>query len=285
MIDSNLIRNMAPEATGQEVHIDHTGCTAGIDTKRRLYIKRVPGGIVAYCHHCNEAGFTRDKDAEGKRLRRWLSGAPEDIPDVSEYRNSEHIFTSLPSGSGMNWLMKYHVNPTGILVSGINSDPYLVGLKLISSEGGSHGLQIRNTRPGAKPKYITRFFDLKNKERSTWFHHGSLSLGKVLFITEDYLSAFRIFMATGETCIALLGTTMSTDLLQKIAEKEYQTIYIWLDPDTAGIEGSVEISKRLQFFYPSTTYISILNYGKEPKEFSPTELQRELSPVISKKLA
>src|SRR5271165_6572543 len=69
-------------ALGEQIHINHEDCSAGIDVKRRLYIKRVPGGLISYCHHCSGSGFFRLDDypkIEGQdnykdtdSLRKWI---------------------------------------------------------------------------------------------------------------------------------------------------------------------------------------------------------------------
>lgn len=51
----------APKNKGEQVHVNHDGCPAGRDTKRRLYVKRNEHGkVVAYCHHCGGAGVSSD---------------------------------------------------------------------------------------------------------------------------------------------------------------------------------------------------------------------------------
>ena len=72
MIDKSTIQSVGSALSlGQQTHRNHAGCSAGLDTKHRLYIKRVVGGIVAYCQHCNDKGFVRELNTDGTSLRKW----------------------------------------------------------------------------------------------------------------------------------------------------------------------------------------------------------------------
>jgi hypothetical protein len=43
---------------GDQVHVNHQLCPAGVDTKKRLYLKQIEDGkILGYCHHCGESGI------------------------------------------------------------------------------------------------------------------------------------------------------------------------------------------------------------------------------------
>lgn len=44
--------------SGEQIHVNHDKCPAGLDTKRRLYIKRTEDDryILAYCHNCSLSG-------------------------------------------------------------------------------------------------------------------------------------------------------------------------------------------------------------------------------------
>lgn len=49
-----------PSEVGQQIRINHVNCTQGVDTRRRLYVKRIsPNTVVAYCHNCGKKGVVR----------------------------------------------------------------------------------------------------------------------------------------------------------------------------------------------------------------------------------
>lgn len=62
MIDFNdYSTEIARLSDGEQIHVNHKDCTAGSDTKRRLYLRRTSDGTttLAYCHHCGEKGVLR----------------------------------------------------------------------------------------------------------------------------------------------------------------------------------------------------------------------------------
>ena len=86
LIDRKLILANAPSNIGQQVSINHAGCSAGNDTKHRLYIKRTDRGIVAYCHHCSESGFANDKSND--RLSTWVTKSKETKSNETESKET-----------------------------------------------------------------------------------------------------------------------------------------------------------------------------------------------------
>ena len=46
MIDKKLLQSYSKLAIGEQINIDHEDCDAGVDRKKRLYIKHVVGGGV-----------------------------------------------------------------------------------------------------------------------------------------------------------------------------------------------------------------------------------------------
>ena len=146
-------------------------------------------------------------------------------------------------------------------------DPHKVALELRDINSGVVGYQVRNLLPTAKPKYITRFY--KNTTDVAWF----LGNKETLVITEDYLSSYRTHQDTGYSCIALLRTSLTDKTLMQISDLNFKQVYIWLDPDEAGIKGANKVSKTLRHFLPTKTKIFTVRSMKEPKECSPKELK------------
>jgi len=264
MIDRRLIKELGfgVKNFGDQIHVNHIGCPAGTDTKRRLYIKRTHEGLVAYCHHCNEAGFASD---HGSRLSTWLTKEKE----TSTAYNKTPVLTWI-SPTGSMWLYKYNILPNNMYFNGVSGDPFQVALTLRSPSGENIGVQIRNLKEKATPKYITTYTHEHNKGESTWFTTG----GSTLFITEDYLSAYRIYCDTGINSMALLRTTVTDKTLLQIYDLNFDNIFIWLDPDEAGVKGALKVEKELRHFLSTDTKIKVINVGKEPKECSVTELNK-----------
>ena len=267
MIDRKLIASHAAScgSLGMQIHVNHTGCSAGEDKKRRLYIKRTSNGLVAYCHHCNEAGFASD---DKSRLSTWLTTSVEawathNLPPILEWIKPE---------AGL-WLFKHHCRPNNKHFNGVVGKPDQVALTLRNPENEPIGWQVRNLKFGATPKYITTYSHDRYKGDAAWFPvHGS-----TLFITEDYLSAYRIQHDTGINAVALLRTSITDKTLLQIYDLEFENIFIWLDPDEAGVKGAAKIEKELKHFLATGTKIKVINIGKEPKECSTSELIKIVS--------
>ena len=58
---------------GDQTHVNHLHCSAGQDTKKRLYLKRIEDGkVLGYCHHCGAKGILK-----GKRVLKSLAALKE----------------------------------------------------------------------------------------------------------------------------------------------------------------------------------------------------------------
>ena len=235
MIDRKLILANAPSNMGQQIHVNHTGCSAGVDTKRRLYIKRTDKGLVAYCHHCTESGFASD-NASHNRLSTWINKKTNTTAATTKPR------LAALSTEGRVWLRSNFCNAEDSNFNGIEGERHKVALTLYNTEQQPIGWQIRNLK--AEPKYVTYYSNNKFKGDSAWFYTGC----KALVITEDYLSAYRIHKNTGLSSVALLRTSITDRTLTQIYELEFDTVCIWLDPDKAGMEGTTKAYKKLEHF-------------------------------------
>ena len=260
MIDRKLIQANAPSNNGEQVHVNHIGCEAGEDKKRRLYIKRTEKGLVAYCHHCNESGFVKDNAG---RLSTWTQKATA----PAAMRSNKPILAPLTT-EGKVWLHNNYCNTEDKLFSGVVSEKSKVALTLLNPQGETVGWQVRNLLSNDMPKYTTHYINSDCKGDPAWFHVAS----KTLVITEDYLSAYRVHKNTGFSSVALLRTSLSDRTLMQIHDLSFIAVIIWLDPDEAGIEGAKKAYKKLNHFLPSSTMIAVYGCDKEPKEYTPAEL-------------
>jgi hypothetical protein len=263
MIDRKLILANAPSVTGEQVHVNHTGCEAGEDKKKRLYIKRTDKGVVAYCHHCNESGFAKDGEA---RLGTWVHKKSTTVVKIQQKPELGPL-----SIEGKMWLLENHCTTTNKLFSGIKDDPKKVAMALCNLTHEVIGWQIRNLVPDAVPKYTTYYIDNKTKGEAAWFYNGS----KTLVITEDYLSAYRVSRDSGFSSMALLRTTITDKTLMQIYDMGFSEIYIWLDSDEAGVKGAAKVSKTLRHFLPSDVKLMTIHSNDEPKHLTPEQLEKK----------
>jgi len=259
MINRKLILDNAPSEMGKQIHINHTSCEAGVDNKRRLYIKRTEKGLVAYCHHCNHSGFASDGD---DRLSTWINK-----PAATVTSSTKPVIASLTI-EGKTWLREHYCDTTSSSFNGIAGERHKVALTLHDTDNQPIGWQIRNLAPNATPKYTTYYTSSSSKGDAAWFKGDN-----TLVITEDYLSAYRVNNDTGYTSVALLRTALSDKTLRQIHDSNFEYVVIWLDPDEAGVQGATKAYKKLNHFLPSTTKIIVLGIDKEPKQCTPAELE------------
>lgn len=275
MLSRELLRKHAPPNVGEQIHINHEGCKAGEDTKRRLYIKRVAGGILGFCHHCSEAGRVTENTHEGTVLRKWLQGDPgSDIGEVTYSKGDPpfnvHTVHSL-SIQGLDYLRRYYCDVSDTRHFFYTGDESQVGFKLANLTDNVTGYQVRNLID--KPKYITHYKANGNNEVA-WFT-TALDTKHALYITEDYISAYRINKDTGNYSLALLRTSMSdktlNDLEDFITVKGITIVLIWLDPDEAGVKAAAKLYKRLS--YSLDCGVCTIAHPCEPKHYDPDSLR------------
>jgi hypothetical protein len=275
MIDPRLIKLNAPHNIGEQIHVNHEGCSAGEDHKKRLYIKKVSGGLLAYCHHCNEHSFLKSFDRSGEDLRKWLHGELDTLVAVENEEDIVVPYTSDISMDGKNWLSKHWAKPhleyfasemygSGVLM-GRAREGHII-LKLKGVQGELIGFQKKNF--SCFPKYETKYYPIAGRGDASWFRKGAQSL----IITEDYLSAYRVWQDTSFDSVALLRTTVSDTTVRHLCDAKYHNIYVWLDPDGAGVDASIDIRGRLSIACSSTTVNLTHESRPEPKNLTNDEL-------------
>ena len=272
MISKKLIVELTPFLKlGEEKKYNHSGCKAGVDTKSRLYIKRVVGGRLAYCHHCNEHGFARDLTSDGRVLRKWLFGKDEKEPTtVSRVTKlTDFELHSIASPHIVSWMSKYKLNLADDMYFKESVGGDLI-LKTYNIHGEFAGFQCRSFNP-RKPKYTTHLSGTTNGS-CAWFYSSAEHFNEV-FITEDFSSAYRINRDTGYTAVALLRTTMDTLSLVDLLDKAPKKIVIWLDPDEAGMNGAKKLTEKIRVFSTDVEVIHA-HSPKEPKDCEISELAK-----------
>ena len=273
MIKKRILQPFVSMSVGNQINLNHEGCGAGTDTKKRLYIKRVVGGVVAYCHHCSDKGFYRELSPDGTSLRKWLTGK-SDAETYDIERNSAYsvwnISTNEFNANALSWLSTYDLLPnnTEYYRSSIRGN-IVMGLRTEKNE--LFGIQVRRFDTVRQPKYTT-YLRQKTSYDSAFFLQDTSR--KVLVITEDYTSAYRVWRDTNIPSLALLKTSMSAftqDLVTTLFQDKI--IYLWLDPDEAGNKATKILTQRLKYLSTSTTKILPLYMTQEPKAHTPHDLK------------
>lgn len=289
-ISPSAFMKSAPKKIGEQIHINHVGCSAGEDTKKRLYVKRVTGGVLAYCHHCGCAGASFEKKGsyETESLRKYLY-KEEPLVGVTS-RLSDGDLVKLLEESNLNqvsidsaiWLNKYpivttHFSPTHFSAT---TDGDIV-LPIRNSGDNTIGAQIR--RVDKLPKYLT-YYSERAKGNSAWFTpQKPMEFGAFfpyLAITEDMLSAGTISTYRNIPSVALIGTSMDKyteeDLLSFVNSHRITKIVIWLDDDAAGQKAAGKLFVRLSYILPAGVHVVNVQY-KQPKECTMEEINHHIT--------
>ena len=260
-ISKALLVKHGPHRIGEQIKINHEGCSAGKDTKERLYIKRTEKGLMAYCHHCSQSGFSDRTD----RLGTWVRPAESTVAGTTFITPDFPLAGPLPIVARY-WLQEHHVPDKEFVGSATRTE---LQLPIYDHIGVYVGVQCRSFATGG-PKYRSYFKRDCHKGRGAWFRRfddGKRS--SALVITEDYISAYRVYFDTGVDSFALLRTTITVADILLLASMEYETILIWLDPDHAGREGAKKIHESLTHYLPTNTLVVLLKMDMEPKECPP----------------
>ncbi len=262
----------APSGIGNMVHINHSTCPSGIDTRRRLYIRKTSDAIIAYCHNCGNYGIKshanlRIQDIEKRLVESLSSEKPTTkkctLPDDVVPLHSQDF-----EAEAKLWLYKHYLTNQDIHEANICYSPSW-GRVILPYYGGGiiHPLfwQGRAVLPGQSPKYITS----GNTKDYFYLTHCTRNSTSAVTIVEDILSAIRVGKHTD--CIALLGTNMSDRVLDHILRR-YSKVFVYMDPDGPGQQAANSIFQRLCLHF-NRSEVGIVSADKQPKEQSNVELE------------
>lgn len=280
MIDDRLIRVHAPTQVGVQVHVNHDGCPAGTDNKRRLYIKNNGVAILAYCHHCNEhrvlknvgvrqtlGDIKRRLVADTTRLSRELM-LPPDCVDKS---------TPFPDAANA-YLNRYAVLNTARGHFNVTYSPSLGRLIFPLYEGGKLVFvaqrAVEGECSGTQPKWL--MVEGSTKPLGLYKEPYGVTSSAIV-VVEDPISAIKLAGRNGVDAICLYGTSLNDRQFEWLV-MEGRNIMVFLDGDEAGMRGSVDVVKRLAPAVGKGVRVQIVgdNQGTnlDPKDYSHLELER-----------
>jgi len=259
----------APTESGAQVHVNHEGCSAGLDRKKRLYIKRLPdNSVVAYCHHCGSSGYYTDKITNIHRVVK---------PPLEESQSAKNLLlpkdvindaTQWPIDA-RGWLLKYGITEKEIKEHGIVYSPSVDRLLFpLYMDGNYIGWQGRSlTQDRDVPKYLTTVDSNNPSGNCGVYKHGPDSSTAVL--VEDIISAIKVSRTAD--AIALLGSHPTSEVINWIANR-YSNIYIWLDNDKPEV---IKQQNKLASLFKVLVSgkVELILTDKDPKNHSDTEIK------------
>lgn len=258
----------APANPGEQTHVNHEGCSAGIDRKRRLYIKRLPDStVLAYCHHCGLSGYYRNKTVNiyhSSKPPSAINSDPKDILLPKDVMVDMNLWPLVAK----EWLIKYGITKEEVKKYGLvwspSCDRLLVPLYM---DGNYIGWQGRSFAPDKKvPRYYTRL-DSTNINGNCGQYSSSLGKTSVVLV-EDALSAIKCARYTN--AIALLGSHPTPEVINWIANR-YNDVAIWLDNDNDIVKKQQNKLASL-FKVLVTGKVKLILTDKDPKDYSNQEI-------------
>jgi len=253
---------------GQQINVNHIGCSAGTDTKARLFIKRDGDRLLGYCHHCAVGG------AKGGAPRSHIRGGQANVVDYNVVLPQDVVYRHDMCNVHANvWL-----NAAGLTQE--ERDAYHIGwspsqgrviLPVYSYDGLTLlAYQRRRVLPDDKmPKYLTtRRKDTRHPVLFGKQHRAS----DTVVIVEDIMSAIKVNRVAKS--VALLGTTLPDWLLFKLAVEADRAV-VWLDNDNAQVRSKQrEIRRKLLQFMDE---VFIVAGDKDPKLHSTDDIRNILT--------
>lgn len=271
---------------GEQGRFNHTNCTAGMDTRGRLYVLHKDNNLwLAYCHNCGETGVLKSgvlmpdmrdivhqlkdtiykRDLVADRVVIEQTTAVVQMPDDANSgatwdewavsRMWQH-HTTREIALGMPYAWSFSPSRNQIITPITNRFDCWIGY------------QARNA-PGMTPKSITIYAE-GQKGQPLFYNYARPDGRRILVIVEDPLSAMRIHNECSVYSCALLGTHLSDvaiqELLRLVDEHEIERILIWMDADSAGSSARLKIYKQLvNLFNPAKVSIGWVG-GTEAKQ-------------------
>jgi len=260
----------------QQIHINHDGCPAGTDTKKRLYIKRTGDkngkpNYIAYCQHCSSGGRYYSPSLGYKKSGSSSVAMPTTYgnrvvlpPDIDR-----HI-KGWPSGARI-WLYRYDIRDSDISQFGIgwSESRGRIILPVYNKAGKLALFQTRRIRKyDSKPKYLTY-----RNESALFITRYNVD---TCVITEDYLSAIRCGRIKGMAGCAVLGASLSEKHVLTLLNN-FDKFIIFLDDDNSQVKrNQLKIKHKLELFADVKLLAGVNHPGCDPKELNEKDLEEIL---------
>ena len=266
---------------GLPTSVNHDGCPAGLDTKRRLYVtKKSEEMALAYCHHCNTGAFVRlgvtstgswlhsGDTQEGNRIIKKLT-RPHDLGDMS----GSSTFNNPKTG--------------GIVLKNLFRDVATMltlsrkyNVSLTSEYGGRvflplFGKNLQEVGWQARALHKTDIKYFTSQLSGDYLPYPSKAMATntdpMIVITEDIVSAMRV-SATDLACgYPSLKSTVDYQQLLRLYERYPHAHYlVWLDNDNETVVNHAhEMAMRLALLGARS---GIRTIEDEPKHYDDVDL-------------
>jgi hypothetical protein len=267
---------------GETTRVDHKECSAGVDTRSRLYLTRVlaqPQAVIAYCHNCQQSG--RWYSGKYLKYREDRHKTPTYVPIEEEeikYPPKHHVNSVIhwPS-SARAWTIKNKLNQDICdryhITYDVSADRvWLPRYRTIRKAETTRnydlmGYQLRLTE-GTGPKYTTVLDD------------GDVGFTQILcaetyepmqeaIIVEDLVSGIHVAEACGSKPVMVIvnyGVKVNPQVIAAVSD--VPRVYVWLDNDNPHVKRQAKTYERTIAMYgKEDQVVSVIEECSDPKHY------------------
>lgn len=276
--------HLASDVVGEQTKHNHAECSAGVDTKQRLYVKRTEKGVLAYCHHCGKGGGTYNGDIGSyvKALDQAINGS---IPGTAV--NLQHDLIPLPTDVDpecngaprdiLLWLAKSGVTFEELKEHGAGWSDELKGF-VMPANGCYQVRYCEQARNKGLPKYLT--FRCEQEIFPIYYADTNVPAPApfCLVFVEDFLSAVKV-ARTGYTTCWMLGLGQDSILQESVMAFGSHTHYVvMLDNDKPEVKKrACDIKTTLEKF-GGKAYIA--DNPTDPKNMLLVDIQKAIDEAL-----
>lgn len=217
---------------GSHKKVPHLNCSAS----SCLRIGHAVEGMTFYCFKCRATHYVSMFNSPAERAKRTASFKAYEEAKASASFDLPLDFSHSIAPKGLAWLGSGGWTLDMFERYNVGWSEYLQRVVIPVSD---QGYIARAVESWQRPKYLE-----KVKTGIMWESQSVHTTDVQCVVNEDILSAGRCgeFMKA----YALLGTSLDTKQLSVLMK--YDVIYIWLDPDKGGLDGTKSMINRLRLF-------------------------------------
>jgi hypothetical protein len=255
--------------------LDSNDNPCSINKNEAAIVTRTSKGWMWFCHRCGESGFKSAKSmsyndtikelqAKGKQKIKEMKicTLPSDAVPLKPLKNMD----------AWHWIWKYQISNNDVAFYRFHwSDSYkrvIIPIYDGSTLIGWCGRDIiTKNKEEREKKKISKYLIRKDMNYGRIYFKISEASNTIVLV-EDILSAIKVHNATHYGTIALLTTSIDSELEQELIGKK---VIVWLDSNA--FDKSVNIVMRMQQLGIDAKYVFT---EKDPKEYYIREIKEEI---------
>jgi len=264
---------------GETKRVNHTNCTAGEDTRRRLYLTRPassPALVVAYCHNCTDKGVFHGEGHTSYRRDKDLTIVVPDKQVPFAPPNHMEPDPSLWPGEATVWRIEKKLSKAQCQRACIQYDPsthriFLPQYDIVNGSGSPRhgtellGYQLRSI-DGLGAKYLSAQKDGEVKPY-TRIRAGA---HQRIILVEDLASGLAVARATMHSVLVNYGVKVVPETLYKNINCD--KFIVWLDNDSPHVKDQAIHISRTWAMIHGKEHRTIDRYD-DPKNYNEDDIR------------